>query len=165
LPQSLLDQLPTYTGTALIGPRSNAKTAEFAIPVPLPPNLPGLNATVSLVESLPQDSTVALARGGAFAHWFEHLETDTASETTTTGQPAIASAGKLHYLAGWPDDAAFDRIIASACAREGIETQALPEGLRCRDTQTHRVWFNYNPEAVTFQGLTHPAAGVTWQSR
>ena len=43
---ALLRALPlgTFTGTALIGPRSNAKTAEMSTPVPLPPNLPGLHA-------------------------------------------------------------------------------------------------------------------------
>ncbi|WP_226782903.1 beta-galactosidase [Oceaniglobus trochenteri] len=164
LPQSLLDQLARFKGTALIGPRSNAKTPEMAIPVPLPPNLPGLDAVVSLVESLPPGTTVPLEQGGAFAHWFEHLDSAAVSETTADGRPAIASAGKLHYLAGWPDEAAFDRIIAGACAAVGIETIALPEGLRIRDTTTHRFWFNYSPEDITFRGLTHKAAGVTWQT-
>jgi len=165
LPQSLLDQLATFPGTALIGPRSNAKTRELSIPVPLPPNLPGLDATVTLVESLPPDITVPLSGGGAFAHWFEQLDTSAAGETTTTSQPAIASQGKLHYLAGWPDDTAFDRLIAQACAAEGLDTLTLPDGLRCRDTDTHRFWFNYAPEPITFNGTTHPAAGVTWQPR
>jgi len=165
LPRALLDRLRSFPGTALIGPRSNAKTAELSIPVPLPPNLPGLDVTVSLVESLPPGSTLPLAKGGAFVHWFERLDTDCASETTTNGQPAIASTGKLHYLAGWPDDTAFDRLIAAACAAEAIETLTLPDGLRLRDTPTHRFWFNYAPEPITFRGVTHPAAGVTWQPR
>ncbi|WP_108484485.1 beta-galactosidase [Oceaniglobus ichthyenteri] len=165
LPDTLLNQLPNFQGTALIGPRTNSKTPELSIPVPLPPNLPGLNASVALVESLPPGTVVPLANGGAFAHWFEHLETDCASELTSDGKPAIASRSKLHYLAGWPDDTAFDRLITGACAAEAIKTLFLPDGLRLRDTATHRFWFNYGPDPIMFQGITHPAAGVTWQAR
>ncbi len=165
LPQSLLDQLAGFHGTAILGPRTNAKTSEMSIPVPLPPALPGLDATVALVESLPPGASVPLARGGAFVHWFEHLETGHARETTTDGRPAIATAGRLHYLAGWPDDTAFDWIVADACTAEGIETVSLPEGLRIRDTDSHRFWFNYAPEPIVFEGITHAAAGVTWQTR
>ena len=46
----------------------------------------------------------------------------------------MMSAGKVHYLGGWPDDAAFDALIAKAAADEGLTTVALPDGLRIRDT-------------------------------
>ncbi len=75
LSDSLLAALARHKGAALIGPRSNAKTAEFATPVPLPPNLPGLSAIVARVESLPPDVPVPLNRGGNFLHWREKLET------------------------------------------------------------------------------------------
>ena len=55
LSDAFLSALSAHKGTALIGPRSNAKTTEFATPVPLPPNLPNLSATVARVESLPPD--------------------------------------------------------------------------------------------------------------
>ncbi len=163
LPQVFLDRLGDFPGTALIGPRSNAKTPDLSIPLPLPPALPGLDATVAQVESLPPGISVPLSAGGAFAHWFEHLEgAAMITETTTAGQPAIMSNGKQHYLAGWPDDAAFDRLIANACTAERIATRNLPDGLRCRDTSTHRFWFNYAPDPVEIDGMTLPPAGVAW---
>ncbi|EKD61109.1 MAG: Beta-galactosidase, partial [uncultured bacterium] len=78
-----LDALAIHQGIALIGPRSNSKTAEFAIPLPLPPNLPGLNATVARVESLPPDVPVPLTAGGNFLHWREKLETTAEGIETT----------------------------------------------------------------------------------
>ncbi len=162
--EPLMRALASFGGTALLGPRTNAKTPEFATPVPLPPNLPGLNALVARVESLPPDVPVPLENGGNFINWREKLEgTAEVVERSTDGHPALVRAGGLHYLAGWPDDAALDRILAAACIREGLGVETLPEGLRRRDTATHRFWFNYNPFAVEWGGVAIPAAGVHWE--
>ena len=40
---------------------------------------------------------------------------------------------------------------------------ALPEGLRVRDTATHRFWFNYDSAPVSYEGRDIPAAGVHWE--
>jgi beta-galactosidase len=162
--ESLLAALASYNGTALIGPRSNAKTVEFSTPVPLPPNLPGLAATVMRVETLPLEVPVPLSKGGAFQIWREKLETTAeVLEVSDDGFPALIAAGGIHYLAGWPDDQARDRVLLAACTRAGIETDPLPEGLRRRDSATHRFLFNYNPVPVEWDGLTIPPAGVAWQ--
>ncbi|KAF0174747.1 MAG: bgaB [Rhodobacteraceae bacterium] len=159
-----LDALAIHQGIALIGPRSNSKTAEFAIPLPLPPNLPGLTATVARVESLPPDVPVPLTAGGNFLHWREKLEaTAEVIETTEDGWPALIRADGLHYLAGWPDEAAFTRLLTSLCHKAGIETDPLPEGLRRRDSATHRFLFNYNAVPVEWGGEIIPPAGVSWQ--
>jgi beta-galactosidase len=158
-----LKELALHKGTALIGPRSNSKTAEFAIPLPLPPNLPGLVATVARVESLPPDVPVPLPLGGNFLHWREKLETTAeVVEATDDGWPALIRTGGLHYLAGWPDEAAFNRILTALCHSASIETDPLPEGLRRRDSATHRFLFNYNAVPVEWAGETIPAAGVWW---
>jgi len=163
LPEGFCDGL---TGTAILGPRTNAKTTEMAIPVPLPPALPGLDTVVARVETVPASGAVPLARGGTLQHWIEVLEGSAeAVETTADGAPALVAAGKLHYLGGWPDAQALDRILQRACAAEGIETLDLPDGLRLRDTDTHRFWFNYAPEPVRFAGREIPAAGVLWEDR
>ena len=83
-------------------------------------------------------------------------------EASEDGFPALIAAGGLHYLAGWPDEAALDRILTAACHRAGIDTDPLPEGLRRRDSATHRFWFNYNPVPVEWAGITIPPAGVHW---
>ncbi|MBN8631350.1 MAG: beta-galactosidase [Rhodobacterales bacterium] len=155
--------LRAYKGTAILGPRTNAKTPDFATPVPLPPALPGLEVVVARAESLPPDVPVPLAQGGNLWHWREVLEGHaTVTEVAEDGCPALVSAGKLHYLGGWPDDEALTRILNRACTAEGIETDPLPEGLRLRDTATHRFLFNYNPVPVEWDGVTIPAAGVHW---
>lgn len=159
----LADALKAFTGLALIGPRSNCKTHEMAIPIPLPPNLPGMAATVTQVESLPPKADIALAGGGSFIRWFEHTETGAElAETTRAGLPAVIRSGNMHYITGWPDDSACQRILRSLCAQSGLQTHDLPDGLRIRDTDTHRFVFNYAPEALEFQGSEIPAAGVRW---
>ena len=164
LSAQFLDALATHQGIALIGPRSNSKTAEFAIPLPLPPNLPGLNATVARVESLPPDVPVPLAAGGNFLHWREKLETSAeVVEASTDGWPALIRSAGLHYLAGWPEEAAFTRLLTNLCQQAGIETDPLPEGLRRRDSATHRFLFNYNAVPVEWGGEIIPPAGVSWQ--
>ncbi|AWB47263.1 beta-galactosidase [Gemmobacter aquarius] len=160
----LLNALARHNGASLVGPRSNAKTVEFATPVPLPPNLPGLAATVARVESLPPDVPVPLDLGGNFLHWREKLETEgTVVERSTDGWPALVAAGGLHYLAGWPDETALDRILTTLCDARGILVDPLPEGLRRRDSGTHRFWFNYNAVPVERGEVTIPAAGVYWE--
>jgi beta-galactosidase len=71
----------------------------------------------------------------------------------------------LHYLAGWPDDATFDRLLREAAAEAGIETVDLPDGLRIRDAGDWRFVFNYAPEPLEFAGVEIPPAGVHWTRR
>ncbi len=164
LPQAFLDALARHAGHALLGPRTNAKTSEFATPVPLPPNLPGLQARVARVESLPPDVPVPLESGGQVLHWREKLDASAhLNERFADGWPAIVAAGRLRYLAGWPDDETLDRILGDLCREAGVATDRLPEGLRRRDSATHRFWFNYNPVPVDWAGETIPPAGVIWQ--
>jgi beta-galactosidase len=161
----LMAALASHGGTAILGPRTNAKTPDFATPVPLPPNLPGLDIRVARVESLPPDVPVPLAGGGNFTLWREKLEgTAEVTEASMDGWPAVVQAGKLHYLAGWPDEVALDRLLAAATRAEGISTDMLPEGLRCRDTEHYRFWFNYNAVPVEWGGITIPPAGVHWHA-
>ena len=165
LSDAFLGALQAFRGAALIGPRSNAKTVEFATPVPLPPNLPGLEAVVARVESLPPDVPVPLEAGGNLLHWREKIETGAeVVERAADGWPVLIRAGGLHYLGGWPEEAVLDRMLLRLCEAQGIEVEVLPEGLRRRDTDTHRFWFNYNPFEVDWDGVTLPAAGVHWEA-
>ncbi len=161
LSPALRDALATYRGRAIIGPRSNAKTAEFSIPVPLPPALPGLDCTVARSESLPPGIRVALRGGGAFHRWHEVLEG--AAEPvleTEAGSAAAMRTGGVTYLGGWPDDAALARLLGAACEEAGLETLDLPDGLRIREGATHRFVFNYDNRPVAFRGQTLAPADV-----
>lgn len=153
--------LARFQGRAILGPRTNAKTEDFAIPVPLPPALPGLDCTVARVESLPPGTEIPLSGGGAIHRWHEVLEGSAEARlTTATGAPVAMTAGPLTYLGGWLDETALKDLLRAACAETGVETTEMPEGLRRRDTPRLRILLNYNPEPVTFDGVTIPAAGV-----
>ena len=58
------------------------------------------------------------------------------------------------------DAAALDRLIGELCARAGVETRAMPVGVRLRETGRERFWFNYGAEPVETEAGTIPAAGV-----
>jgi len=157
--------LVQYQGVALIGPRTDTKTEELSIPLPLGPNIVGLDVSVVLTESLPPFADIPLEGGGRFLRWFEHLEgTAPVLQRTAAGQPAIMGSTNLRYLAGWPDDDTFFGIVTALCAEQGLQTLDLPEGLRIRDTATHRFVINYAPEPQDWNGTTIPAAGVHWEA-
>ncbi|WP_439528368.1 beta-galactosidase [Pannonibacter sp.] len=165
LPEKLADALLASGAEVVAGPRTNSKTADFAIPVPLPPALPGLDCRISRVESLPPFAPVPLEGGGSFLGWREKLEGNAEVVIRASdGEPAVVRAGNFTYLAGWPDEAALNRVLTETTARAGIITTTMPEGLRQRDTQTHRFYFNYNPDPVVFNGMELLAGGVAWQA-
>ena len=156
-------RLAAHEGHVVVGPRSGAKDTNGAIPVPLPPALPGLDATIVFVESLPPGSSNLLEGGGSFVHWSERIE-GTASVTIKTkhDHPALVTSGTLHYLAGWPDRTAWDHILTTLAPAAGLFLETLPQGLRVRDTATHRFAFNYAATPVHWRGNVIPPAGVHW---
>lgn len=145
----------------LAGPRSNWRTDDFRIPVPLPPGLPGLEATVSMVESLPPSAPVQVAGGGALGRWFEHLEGPAPVRLrTTTGAPAVVEGANVTYLAGWPDSALLDRLITELAAAQGLSPEPMPGGLRRRRTGAGDVLLNYGADAAEHGGRVVPGCGV-----
>jgi beta-galactosidase len=165
LSDNLRAAMAAYQGIALIGPRTDTKTTELSIPTPLGPHVPGLDVKVALAESLPPIAYVPLEGGGRFLSWFEHLEgTAPVTKRTADKKPAIMGDGPLRYLAGWPDDDTFHGIIRDICAEAGLTALNLPDGLRIRDTATHRFVFNYAPEPQPWGGKTIPGAGVHWEA-
>ncbi|MGR3490800.1 MAG: beta-galactosidase [Shimia sp.] len=155
--------LGTCKGPIIVGPRAALKTPEYSTTVPLGPNLPGLDTRVTHLESLPPAHPIPLAEGGVMKRWFEGLEgAATSVETTTDGRPAMVQSGAWHYLAGWPDTEALDRIVARAA--QGLPLHQLPDGLRFRDTDSHRIWFNYSAHEVAYQGRTFAPASVEWDA-
>lgn len=149
----------------VLGPRSGARDAEMTIPVPLPPAIPGLDVTVTHVESLRADMPLPLQAGGAVQRYRDVLEgTATAQEATPDGDSVVVKQENLTYVGGWLDQIAWRRVCQRACQTAGIETLDLPDGVRLRDCGAERFWFNYNAGDVTLNDLTLPAAGVLRQS-
>ena len=145
----------------VIGPRSGARDDQMSTPVPLPPAFPGLDVTVSRVESLRADMPLPLAAGGAITGYNEVLETNAEiMETTTDGAPVMVTQGRLRYLAGWPEKTGFARIIASLCDDAGVATQTLPDAVRIRETGTERFWFNHDMQTHEVAGRNLPPLSV-----
>lgn len=164
LDPDLIARLKGSGAQVVIGPRAGLKTQELSVALPLGPNIPGLDARVSFVESLSPSLAMPLKNGGAVWKWFEHLEgTAHVTERTADGCPLLVTSGALHYLAGWPDPTAMARIVSERAAAAGLAPRTLPEGLRMRETATHRFWVNYTAETVNYEGRQIAPADVLWE--
>ncbi|MGI3185966.1 beta-galactosidase [Nioella aestuarii] len=156
--------IAAHDGPVILGPRTNAKTAEMHIPVPLPPAIRGLDVTVARVESLRPDTPRPVEGGGHVQLWQEELEGQ--AEVTlrcTDGQPVAMTNGRITYLGGWLDPEAMGVFLRDVLAAAGIEVTDMPGGLRRRKAGQTEFLINYDPEPQTWDGVTVPAAGVTWR--
>ncbi len=146
-PDSLIQQLTTCDRPVLIGPRFASRTDEFRIPAGLAPDLPRnlLPLKVVRIESL-RPGTSLRGHGLEITGWFEHLETELPAEVSLEdGRPVLVRNRKMRYLAGWPDDSFLINLLMRLANEAGLETVALPEGLRIRRAGDHIFVFNYAP--------------------
>ena len=149
VPPDLATALSQTEAEVIAGPRTALSTEHHGLRVPMGPALPELDVTVRRVESLPPDHARAVAGGGEVRHWMEQVSgTAPARLSLETGEPVLAGTQALSYLAGWPDDILWDRIIAGT----GLSVEPMPEGLRLRDSATHRFVINYAAQAQIWQG-------------
>ncbi len=152
--EALVAALRETQALVVVGPRSGSKTQDFAIPPALPPSLPKdlLDLTISRVESLPDNSPVALKGGeGTLKFWREFAEPSGACEPVMLchdDTPALVAQGRLHYLCGWPDDGAARHIVGALARQAGLETLRLPDGLRVRRAGGLLFAFNYSDAAI-----------------
>ncbi|WP_371156485.1 beta-galactosidase [Jannaschia sp. 2305UL9-9] len=148
-------------GMVVTGPRTDLKTDQIAFKSPMGPDIPGLDLTSVMEESLPPQGARPLAKGGAIGKWLEHIDSpEDSGEMTTDGTPTLFRRGNRVHLAGWPDTTAARRILRDLAIEAGIAITDLPDGLRIRDTGAERFVFNYAAEPRTYEGQTVPAAGV-----
>lgn len=138
----------------LLGPRTASRTADFRIPDGLPMSVFGdaLPLRVARVESLPRDHREPAAGGGAILRWLEEIEGDApAVDWLARGPGIVFRAGRLSYLAGWPDAALLDRVLSELAGAAGLATVALPAGLRLRRRGGLCFAFNYAPEPIVLR--------------
>lgn len=159
----LMEAMDRFDGIALIGPRSNSKTGEMCIPVPMPPNVPGLEATVSYVETIRPDMARPLVDGGHVKHWVESISTKAKPLEALENGAAVLVGDRLRYLGGWLDEDALERVLRGVCAELDLEVLSLSGGLRVRRTQTHLFAFNYGRMPAMFAGVEIAPAGVYWE--
>lgn len=164
-PDRLLSLLETYSGIAVLGPRSGSKTENFSIPDLLPPAIPSFDCKVSYVETFSRSSDRALVSGGAVRTWLETVETtEKVIERTVDGTPVLIGDQQLRYLAGWPNGEAMTRILGNLAVEAGLGIIDMPEGVRRRCTGSHEFVFNHNAQAIDFRGQSIAAAGVVISS-
>ncbi|WP_417524702.1 beta-galactosidase [Marinovum sp.] len=162
LPDEMKAALAESGAVVLLGPRTGARTESMAIPLPLPPALPGLDAVVSRVESLRPDMPVALKSAGAVTLYREFVETSAeVIEESVDGEPVLIAEGTLAYVTGWLDAKALARVLTWACDKAGLEICEMPEGVRRRETGAETFWFNYSETAAEVAGRSLPPISVT----
>ncbi len=160
MPEALKTALDLSGALVVVGPRADARDAQLRIPTPLGPQLPGLDTTVSYVESLRPDLPIPLTTGHA-VHYREHL--DGSAEALLQDHCASAVVVREQqwvYCGAWLDAAALDAVLRPLCDERQLRVYDLPPGLRRRETLGEEFWFNYNDHAVHYASHTLPAAGV-----
>ena len=162
MPEDLKAALTGSEAQVLLGPRTAVRDADLRILDPLPPNLDGLDVTVSRVESLRPGADIPLKGGGNIKEYREFLESSAeVLIATQDAEPVVVRSGNLHYCGGWLDPEGWRAALTGICETAGIETVSLPPGVRRRDTGTERFWFNYDTAAHSVEGLELPPISVT----
>ncbi|MEX0317399.1 MAG: beta-galactosidase [Ruegeria sp.] len=164
LDNSLAQALNYTPGLAVTGPRSGAITAEFGIPNAGRPGIKEFDCHVDLVESLPPAVARPVVGGGTVRHWCERVSGSVeAPFQFEDGAPMALAKPGLWYLAGFPDDALWDRIIEKAAEQAGLTLTRMPEGLRRRSLGDHSFVFNYANSTVEWEGHSYaPREVAIW---
>ncbi len=151
---------------AILGPRSGAITEDFEIPSTGRPGLVGLDAHVDLIETLPPNVARVVDGGGSAKHWVERLSGEAKTLLSfTDGTPALQGDSGLWYLAGFPDEQLWDRVVALAAHEIGMKLYPMPAGLRRRETQSHEVLINYKAHSVSWNDLQIDGCDVLFRKR
>ena len=144
----------------LIGPRSFGATAELGLPPEGAPLCEGLGVRLERCESLPPDHLRQVQGGGHVVHWFEQVAAETPLMTLESGGPVLAGADGVWYLAGWPDAALWDRLVARMAETAGFSVAVLPDGVRVRRAGALTFAVNYSAVARVWNGVELAGCGV-----
>ncbi len=143
---ALREAVGTFKGQIIIGPRTGSKTPDFQIPTSLPPDMDEIDITIRAVESLRPDMPVILKDGGHAQYWREFANTShDVPLRFEDGWPALIQKNGLFYVTAWFDDAGFNRLFDIV----GLDSEMLPEGVRCRDLGHFTFFMNYSQNTQT----------------
>ncbi|TCL08401.1 beta-galactosidase [Shimia isoporae] len=161
LEPSLVEAIDDAGAIGVLGPRTGAITTEFRIPEGGRPGVPGLDARVELIESLPPHAGMAVVGGGTVDHWCERLSGSAKPLLSLENGALVLMAERNRwYLGGFPDETLFDRIVGLVSEAGEFETHPMPEGLRRRMLGDLEFLINYDAGDVTHDGQRIPACGV-----
>ncbi len=159
LDPALVARLAGLGVPALFGPRSGSRTRDFQIADGLPPGplRAAIPITIPRVESL-REGLVEQGDGFTVPRWFEHVETALEPEIPLNdGRGIVYRQGALRYLAGWPDDALLETLMAAMAAEAGVTTTRLPRDIRLRRAGDITFAFNYGAEAIDITSVAGEA--------
>jgi len=151
-------------GVVLYGPRTGSKTRTYAIPSNLPPGpLQALLGLRVLQVSSLRPGLVETVKGsisGTASRWVEHIETTSKVLARFSDKtPALASKGKHHYLACWPDAGLLERVMKQLTKAAKLKVVALPPHIRLRQRGNFMFAFNYGPKFWFLPKGTKPVLG------
>lgn len=151
----LEQRLANRCDLAILGPRSGAITRDFQIPDNGRPGLSMIDCNVDLVETLPPAIHRKVRGGGAARHWIDRLSGEAEDLLSfEDGTSALKAGDGIWYLAGFPDEDLWDRVIAMAAEETRLALHKMPQGLRLRETANQEFLINYNAGPVDWNGLT-----------
>lgn len=168
----LVEHLQGFAGPILIGPRSGSKTHDFSIPANLPPG--ALQALLPIkvvrVESL-RDGVSLAGAGFAIHRWSEMVDSAIPPDIALDdGRGILFRNGSVRYLAGWPDAALLESIVAGMADEAGLKVHRLPDAVRLRRAGNICFAFNYGAETAELPvtpesgfllgGVSMPRAGI-----
>ncbi|ANY19642.1 Beta-galactosidase [Tsuneonella dongtanensis] len=147
VPDALANELSTFEGQVVIGPRTGSRDADFAIPPGLAPGpLEKLvGGKVVLSETLrPGLVTPAEDNAWAIARWHDTLEGIAEPELVAAdGRVACWRHGRVRYCATWPEGSVIETVIERAARNAGLPAHHLPEGSRRRTTTRYQFDLDY----------------------
>jgi beta-galactosidase len=164
-PEAFMASLDPASQMIVLGPRTGAKTADFAIPATLPPGpaiQQWLDFKVRRIDSLPEHSPVAFASGGQEGRhvkcWREFIvagDSIKVHATTEDGEAFHISDEKaqVHYITGWADADTYRELYGALAKQAGLATLKLHHDVRLRDQGDMRFVFNHGPDAVDVSEL------------
>ncbi len=144
--------LKKTNATVLFGPRSGSKTRSLQIPGELPPGPLAelLPLRVTRVESLAPSVVLDIEHEGeryAAGSWREMLRTDLSPLARfADGGGAWYCHGRFHYLATWPHEKLWMRVIQTVLRDAKLDFSLLPEGVRTQRRGDVVFAINFAPE-------------------
>ncbi|HET7313215.1 beta-galactosidase, partial [Salinisphaera sp.] len=152
--EAALAALNACPGRIVFGPRSGSKTRDFQTPENLAPGALAQHLGVRILraESLRPGHTEPVhghGYAGNIERWLEHVDSDIAPEATLAdGRGVVYAHHNRRYLAGWPDPALCQSLLAHVAAEARLAVRYLPAGLRLRQHGGHTFAFNFGPDTV-----------------
>lgn len=149
---AFVEALATGTATALIGPRTGSRTADFQVPANSPPgvfrNL--IDLKVQRVESLPDWHSETVEYGGhtySVTLWREWIESSEKVigrflDPPWAGTPAILRNVRVTYLAMLPQGDLLRALITDLLQQAGVDCH--PTGADLRITRRGGLGFAFN---------------------